>query len=547
MKTLQEQYNLISEGKGSKQEFLKQARYLFPDLINVYNSYNDTINILKDKRILNESNAGLGMVSTHSRRVEDWVSIFQESVKAEEKKTSKEVTDTQKHNFDYKDVKNIDNLYGNAFLNGFYVEMQDPKNHKKSVDEVKQIVAKNLGKDFNYYAKNAQFGIKGIGYTDEAPGLGEPKEPKGKYKSSGYGDLPKKKLKESLNENKKEREFIKHLEDLAKKHGLITPEEVEDEDAKIHDKIINALYNIYDKKFYNKETFTDTDYKSALDMLAHKIKRSLTEDSQVKLKPQDIKILDDIRKNHPNGITPSNFFKKYPNIPAAYLYKFLVTLAKEKLLNFQSGNKIPPHSIENLIDSRKTQIANALTRPGHFNEITVNNPNDNFKVDKSYTHFALDKKDNKILTGWEYENTDPEDIKYYSKQDLIDMDVKPSDYSILSVKALKQKGINPFSWSSWKKNNDIKENTEPNNDFKIDKKYAHFALDENEEEDDYLEFSDGETIVSMFKDRGQWVEGKVIDGEKPYGWGSKKYMGYLKPDQIAQYLRSDYGGNWKSI
>ena len=33
------------------------------------------------------------------------------------------------------------------------------------------------------------FGEKGLGFTTEAPGLGTPKEPKGKFKSSGYGDL----------------------------------------------------------------------------------------------------------------------------------------------------------------------------------------------------------------------------------------------------------------------------------------------------------------------------------------------------------------------
>ena len=47
--------------------------------------------------------------------------------------------------------------------------------------------------DWEYYTTKAQFGVKGIGYQTEAPGLGEPKEPKGKYKSSGYGDLPKNK------------------------------------------------------------------------------------------------------------------------------------------------------------------------------------------------------------------------------------------------------------------------------------------------------------------------------------------------------------------
>ena len=33
------------------------------------------------------------------------------------------------------------------------------------------------------------FGEKGVGVEMDVPGLGEPKEPKGKYKSSGYGDF----------------------------------------------------------------------------------------------------------------------------------------------------------------------------------------------------------------------------------------------------------------------------------------------------------------------------------------------------------------------
>jgi hypothetical protein len=70
--------------------------------------------------------------------------------------------------------------------------MGDPKNAKKTVDELKAIVAKNMAKDINYYHTNASFGIKGIGYTKDSTGMGEPKAPKGKYKSSGYGDLDKK-------------------------------------------------------------------------------------------------------------------------------------------------------------------------------------------------------------------------------------------------------------------------------------------------------------------------------------------------------------------
>ena len=40
-------------------------------------------------------------------------------------------------------------------------------------------------------AHSFHVGVKGVGFTTEAPGLGEPKEAKGKHKSSGYGDIDK--------------------------------------------------------------------------------------------------------------------------------------------------------------------------------------------------------------------------------------------------------------------------------------------------------------------------------------------------------------------
>ena len=59
-------------------------------------------------------------------------------------------------------------------------------------------------KNVNYYATDASFGIKGIGYTKDVVGGGDSVEPKGKYKSSGYGDMPKSKtVKEGLNEAKR--------------------------------------------------------------------------------------------------------------------------------------------------------------------------------------------------------------------------------------------------------------------------------------------------------------------------------------------------------
>lgn len=203
-KTLQQQYNLIKEGKGSKDDFLKSARRVFPEFITPLTDYTSAVTILKGKSILNE---GIGGVVTQNPIQPDWFKIFNTKlnevvgVKDKEEygdqntfKADKEVETTlDKANFDNKDPKNIDNLYGQSFLMGYYTEMEDPKNAKKTVDELKAIVAKNMAKDINYYHTNSSFGVKGIGYTKDFVGGGEPVAPKGKYKSSGYGDLDKKK------------------------------------------------------------------------------------------------------------------------------------------------------------------------------------------------------------------------------------------------------------------------------------------------------------------------------------------------------------------
>ena len=199
--TLQEQYNLIKEGKGNKQQFFKSARHLFPDLITPVNTYEDTVRILKNRSIIAE---GIGGVVTKGK-TPDWHAIFKENIteaakeaKAEEKETTKEVTDMTTRGYDYKDYKNIDNIFGETFLKGFYTEMGDPKNEGKTVEELRQIVAKNLAKDCLHYTKEGQFGLKGVGYTMDIPGLGEPKPAKGKHKSSGYGDLQESVLRSQI-------------------------------------------------------------------------------------------------------------------------------------------------------------------------------------------------------------------------------------------------------------------------------------------------------------------------------------------------------------
>jgi len=201
--TLQSQYNLIKEGKGNKAYFLKSAYRLFPDMLSPVNTFEDTVKILKNRSIISEGVGGL--VTTGKKQ--DWHAIFNENMttlkeekeaKAEEKETTKEVTDMATRGYDYKDEKNYDNIFGEEFLKGYYTEMRDPANADKHVEELRAIVAKNLAKDVNHYVKNGQFGVKGIGYQTEAPGLGTPKEPKGKHKSSGYGDLKESVLRSQI-------------------------------------------------------------------------------------------------------------------------------------------------------------------------------------------------------------------------------------------------------------------------------------------------------------------------------------------------------------
>jgi hypothetical protein len=224
MKTLQEQYNLIQEGKGHKDMFLKSARRLFPEYITNFASYNEATTILKQKSIISEVIVGGGVVSqrpfdpfkafnsfvneeynvasgigkTYASQQENPIKppkpMSAQDTKAVETKMSKEVETSQKETgLEYTNKEMIDNIYGQEFLEGYYAEMKDPKNAEKTIDELKEIVRKNLAKNSSYYVENAAFGIKGIGYTKDAAGLGEGEPAKGKYKASGYGDMPKKK------------------------------------------------------------------------------------------------------------------------------------------------------------------------------------------------------------------------------------------------------------------------------------------------------------------------------------------------------------------
>ena len=195
MKTLQEQYNLLNEGKGHKDVFMKSARSLFPDLFNNFTNFSTAVKVLKNKNIISEAAIG-GVVTDNANPFINWKEFLSEEAKAVESKPTKEVTDMETAGYDYKDPKNSNNLNFEEMLRGYYAEMKDPKNADKTEDELREMVAKNLSNDSTYYTTNQAFGIMGIGYTEDAPGLGATKEIKGEYKGSGYGEETKKDLPE---------------------------------------------------------------------------------------------------------------------------------------------------------------------------------------------------------------------------------------------------------------------------------------------------------------------------------------------------------------
>lgn len=71
------------------------------------------------------------------------------------------------------------------------------------------------------------------------------------------------------------------------------------------------------------------------------------------------------------------------------------------------------------------------------------------KIDKSYTHFLIDKETNKILDAWDYSDLDNESIKDYIKADIKDMGLKPNDVKLYTKSHLKSKGIDPFDEENW--------------------------------------------------------------------------------------------------
>jgi len=188
-KTIQEQYNQINKGKGSKELFLKEVKRNYPHMIVNSATFKQAEEILLNRSVITENLAGI--VNPNSNK--NWFQIFNdnmnvikeetaaakkdEAIKAEVKEPNKDVVELEVKGYDYKDDKNINNLSGEQVRLGLKFEMDKVRETVSDADlgdaikKAQDLVVKNLSSDPLYYVKNAAFGIEGIGYTDEAPGI----------------------------------------------------------------------------------------------------------------------------------------------------------------------------------------------------------------------------------------------------------------------------------------------------------------------------------------------------------------------------------------
>jgi len=217
MKTLQEQYNLIKEGKGHKGVFLTEAKNLFPDMLTNSATFEEATKILKNRSVISENYIDSNVLNKITSEdlngpKQPWELKFatyleevknnplepivnddyktntakeDESIKADSKKVDKSVENIDSHNYDYSPkVDNINNVNAQEMMNGIYFELKnDPK---MELEEVQKKVIKNLAKDPLYYIKNGMFGVEGLGYQEQ-----KVEEVSGKYAASGYSDKVK--------------------------------------------------------------------------------------------------------------------------------------------------------------------------------------------------------------------------------------------------------------------------------------------------------------------------------------------------------------------
>lgn len=185
MRTLQEKYNAIQEGKFSKEHFLAEARMQQPQLITRFNGYNDAVQILKNRGMIVEvsteesfkdySNDALTDMIINLSRYEDSEDTIAR-VKAElarRKETLQEARLTKNNlaDYRYKPTNEMDKYPYEQILRGIRVELEvagvfgtpTAEEYSKALAKV----SKNLAKDSIYYTNQLAGSNKKVDLHDK--------------------------------------------------------------------------------------------------------------------------------------------------------------------------------------------------------------------------------------------------------------------------------------------------------------------------------------------------------------------------------------------
>ena len=127
--------------------------------------------------------------------------------------------------------------------------------------------------------------------------------------------------------------------------------------------------------------------------------------------------------------------------------------------DFESAKKF--NERERNIDSKAMENDNIEDRTGYgngwieqSNRISSQKDEENsFQNNQNYSHFAVNKATHKIVNGWDYSEYDPSELKQFKKDyfinDLIDYDLDPKQYKIVTSKYLLRQGIDPNDNNNW--------------------------------------------------------------------------------------------------
>ena len=223
-KTLQEQFNLINNGEGRKDLFLREAKMVFPQYVPNNTTYDNAVTVLKQKGVISEGRTFLGTSTSNPfTNFNEFLDNQLDEGRGRPKGKGKK---NDYKGYDPSDLKNADNVMFDQLINGIAFELKQKP--EMSIEEARDKAMKNLSKNQLHYMENAAFGIEGVGYKT----MEGTTEVKGKHKGSGYGDL---KLNENTMKNEISRLLKEHIGGVASIGSIGNPfadRPVEDYEAK---------------------------------------------------------------------------------------------------------------------------------------------------------------------------------------------------------------------------------------------------------------------------------------------------------------------------